>query len=195
MLSLNPGNELLFKKYFLKLNCKCLAVLPPPYLPLATRLHWCGAARSRLAWSTAASACHGCSRFGEPAMGISLTISSINCHFPPIYLFCDIFLPSPSLSLSTISFSGFSFIVIVVACLYISWLCSSNCNNGVKCFTADKKFNLCENMFWPHTDPPFFHVHPPAQLVSLELPDGQINRYLYIWLHDYVAHGTYANCC
>lgn len=34
------------------------------------------------------------------AMGISLTISSINCHFPPIYLFCDIFLcRSASLSL------------------------------------------------------------------------------------------------
>lgn len=106
--------------------------------------------------------------FTSPAMGISLTISSINCHFPPIYLFCDIFpclsrsLPlSLSLALSLLVWLLFIVIVIVVACLYISWLCSSNCNNGVKCFTADKKFNLCENMFWP--EPPLGTPSSPAQ--------------------------------
>lgn len=117
------------------------------------------------------------------AMGISLTISSINCHFPPIYLFCDIFLcrssslsASLSLSLSLLVWLLFIVIVIVVACLYISWLCSSNCNNGVKCFTADKKFNLCENMFWPAPAPPFPCSPFPAQTETGRQPDGQINR-------------------
>lgn len=149
MLSLNPRTELLFQKYFFKLNCECVSVFSPSPLPPCQACTVASVAEKespRLADSSIRSPWLSTS----PAMGISLTISSINCRFPPIYLFCDIFLClslSPSFSLSLLVWLLFIVIVIVVACLYISWLCSSNCNNGVKCFTADKKFNLCENMF------------------------------------------------
>lgn len=113
-------------------------------------------------------------RSTSPAMGISLTISSINCHFPPIYLFCDIFLClslplSPSLLLFRCLCGCFLLLLLLLLPVYTFPGCAA-----ATATMASNVLQQIRSLIYAKT---CFDPTPLSSPFPLSRqPDGQINR-------------------